>query len=292
MVKSILAITMLAASLAQAKKFPTVQHGHWNVGLTKAVAECNNTMQLHDPRPTCQQLADEVVVPLPAFAKLNPQLDCSKPLPILDAFVCVPDGFNATIAETISNSTSSNNNANATVLASVSGTLISESAIPTSDAAPSPSPSPSPSPDATPPPTSAMSSQDVNDIINAHNNFRAGLGVGPVGWDSGIAAQAAEWANYLASYSCMLQHGDTGGVGQNLAMQAGGDASMQGLFNGWAGECLDCGELNHATQAAWSSTTSIGCATAWGNWGGMGCVVLVCDYYPPGNWGGRTWQSG
>ncbi|KAI9351326.1 CAP domain-containing protein [Obelidium mucronatum] len=137
-----------------------------------------------------------------------------------------------------------------------------------------------------------MTAQEEQDIVAIHNNFRAQNGVSqPVSWDRGIAQQAADWANYLASYQCSLQHGGTNGLGQNLAMQAGGDASMQALFSGWASECLDCG-LNHATQAAWASTTSIGCATAWGSWGGMSCVVLVCDYYPPGNWGGVSWRTG
>ncbi|KAJ3065347.1 hypothetical protein HDU98_011278 [Podochytrium sp. JEL0797] len=322
----LLLLALAAATLATARDMGNDMKGHWHPGFTQSLAACNSTIELTDPKPTCAQVATQVVMPLSAFAKLNPQLDCTKPLPILDQFVCVPDGFNVTETEvtpihwtnatvplingTASASPSASSTANTTTIdPSASTTDAVSSTLPTTTAEvtpPPPAPTttaaiPDPEPVITQPPpvaaviapisSNAMSAQDINDLVAAHNNYRASLGVPPVSWDSTISSQAADWSNYLASNNCMLEHGGTGNYGQNLAMSAGGGFDMQSLFNGWAAEPLDQG-FNHATQAAWATSTSIGCATAYGNWAGMTCVVLTCDYYPAGNFGGASWQIG
>ncbi|KAI9351327.1 CAP domain-containing protein [Obelidium mucronatum] len=196
---------------------------------------------------------------------------------------------------------------------SSSSTATTVTSIEPSSDVPSPTPSPpapepqqpaetaepqSPPPPPPPPPSqnTGLSGNEISALLSLHNNFRARNGVSQsLSWNSAIANQATDWANHLAASQCMLEHGNTNGVGQNLAMMAGTPGfftpTMDALFNGWASECLDCG-LNHATQAAWASTTSVGCGLSWGTWGGMTCVVLACDYSPPGNWVGRSWRTG
>ncbi|ORY52419.1 PR-1-like protein [Rhizoclosmatium globosum] len=296
--------------------------------MTPEAAKCNTTLPVTGT-PTCQQLADLVVISLNSFQRLNPQADCSKP--IHDAYVCAPPGFNVTLLAAAapanapvfvpsgsSHSVPSSNSTNPS--AAHNGTNTSDTSVSNDTLAPVTSTTTTSTTTTTTTttttidPTSvveapalttaaavaapaapavnvgAMSAQDVIDITNAHNNYRASLGMPSVSFDYNVASTAADWANYLASYGCMLEHGGMGPYGQNLAMQGGGSPSMQGLFDGWASECLDCGELNHATQAAWASTSSIGCATAWGS--GGWCVVLVCDYNPAGNYVGRSWRTG
>ncbi|KAI9336968.1 allergen V5/Tpx-1 related [Obelidium mucronatum] len=121
-------------------------------------------------------------------------------------------------------------------------------------------------------------------MLQAHNSFRAQHGIAPLTYSTTIGQQASAWASNLASRGCSLQHGDHDGLGQNLYMIGGSYhvvQPMQDMFSAWSSESVSGNEYNHATQALWFNTKSVGCAIQWGN--GGNCEVLVCNYSPPGN---------
>ncbi|KAJ3027225.1 UNVERIFIED_CONTAM: hypothetical protein HDU68_004228 [Siphonaria sp. JEL0065] len=143
-----------------------------------------------------------------------------------------------------------------------------------------------------------LTSADIASLLSLHNNFRAQNGISQkLTWNSAIGTRAYNWAKNLATNNrCQPVHGDTDGVGQNLASAAGTpgylDSSMARLFHLWDKECISCGEYNHATQVLWATTTTVGCGIAFGDDNGMDCVVLACDYMAPGNMIGDDWHTG
>jgi pathogenesis-related protein 1 len=134
----------------------------------------------------------------------------------------------------------------------------------------------------------------AEEMIEAHNQLRAGLGLPPVTWDAGLARHAQGWADQLAAGPGLEHspHASRPGEGENLARIDGGRTSATELFSGWVREGaqyalgpLNCGDLSsvsrtgHYTQVIWKGTRRIGCAVAYAG----ESQVLVCRYAPPGN---------
>ncbi len=141
---------------------------------------------------------------------------------------------------------------------------------------------------------SRLSSQEVEQVVTLHNKVRADVGVGPVTWSRELAVYAQEWANYLASTSCSLQHRPPSGkwkceYGENLFMGTVGHFGVADAVTSWEkekkyyhGQTLDRSnwyESGHYTQMVWKESQHIGCAKADCN----GKVIIVCNYDPPGN---------
>ena len=141
---------------------------------------------------------------------------------------------------------------------------------------------------------SDLSLEQVQLMIDRHNQARSDVGVGPVLWSADLARFAQEWANHLASTDCQLTHRPRSGewksrYGENLFM---GPASVYGVdaaVDAWVDEkeLYHGKKLNksnwydsgHYTQVVWRNTSRIGCAAA--ICGSM--VIVVCNYDPPGN---------
>ncbi|MCB1160192.1 MAG: pathogenesis-related family 1 protein, partial [Leptospiraceae bacterium] len=142
--------------------------------------------------------------------------------------------------------------------------------------------------------TSEMSSG----MVAIHNQYRATVGSPAVSWDAGIAGYAQEWANYLKSKNCSMEHRPRSGTykqkyGENLAWASGMNLSPNSVVKMWYDEVKDyqystnsckpgkvCG---HYTQVVWKNSQRIGCAMA-------KCgqaQIWVCNYDPPGNWVGQ-----
>lgn len=149
-------------------------------------------------------------------------------------------------------------------------------------------------------------SQD--DMIAAHNRWRAEVGVGPVTWSAAMQNRAEKWANELKTRGCGMKHS---GPGENLywaspqksatSKDANGNwiwkNSLQAVdaakvVDSWGSEkswydyasnrChapagKSCG---HYTQVVWKNSTEIGCAKAVCN---DYSQVWVCNYAPAGN---------
>lgn len=134
----------------------------------------------------------------------------------------------------------------------------------------------------------------VQEILDAHNKYRAEAGVPPLRWSDSLAANAGQWANQLAATG-KFEHS---GAAENLAQGSAGSFSVTGLVEMWGNEkqhftpgtfpnVSDTGnwaDVGHYTQVVWRNTTEVGCGLASGN----GNDVLVCHYNPAGNLRGQN----
>lgn len=135
-------------------------------------------------------------------------------------------------------------------------------------------------------------------LLAAHNHYRAEVGVPPLVWSNTLANHAQDWADYLASIGGnSLQHSQDTEEGENLWLGTSGYYSHTDMVDSWGAEKQyfmegtfpdvsstgDWTDVGHYTQIIWRNTTEVGCglAEAGGN------DILVCRYSPPGNYLGQ-----
>ncbi|MBW4511467.1 MAG: CAP family protein [Scytonematopsis contorta HA4267-MV1] len=133
----------------------------------------------------------------------------------------------------------------------------------------------------------------TEEILNAHNNYRAEVGVPPLQWSENLVASAQQWAEHLAQTGT-FEHSQ---AGENLAQCPNNSLSVTQLVDLWGAEKQyfingifpdvsstgNWADVGHYTQAVWRDTTEVGCGFASGN----GNDVLVCHYNPVGNFNGQ-----
>ncbi|EEQ84994.1 uncharacterized protein BDCG_08263 [Blastomyces dermatitidis ER-3] len=177
---------------------------------------------------------------------------------------------------------------------------------------PKPEPEPEPQPKPQPPPKEPVNKpppppptygNDYQSKVLYHHNIHR----------SNHSAPALTWANNLASYAhtvaskCVFEH-DTSVGGESYGQNIGYGIPPQdigkmitnmmyndeaGLFAGMYGQAnpdmSNFSKWGHFTQIVWKGTTVVGCATVkcsnhlrWNT---------VCNYGPPGNFGGRYAQN-
>lgn len=142
---------------------------------------------------------------------------------------------------------------------------------------------------------SHIQAQGVNqgEILAAHNQVRADVGVQGLVWSSQMAALAQDWANQNQTRNnCWgADHRRGSGYGENLAM-AQPPESATNAIRGWASEAKDytyennscAGGCGHYTQIVWRDTREVGCGFAACE---DGSGLWVCNYNPAGNVGGE-----
>ncbi|MGI0489674.1 CAP domain-containing protein [Pantanalinema rosaneae CENA516] len=138
-----------------------------------------------------------------------------------------------------------------------------------------------------------LSSQaGVQQMLNAHNEWRQRVGVPALTWSPQLASYAQEWAEKLLREN-RFEHRQNSSYGENLASAWGQQLSPDRVVRMWGEEVNDydyatnscqpgkmCG---HYTQIVWRTTQQVGCGMARGN----GKEIWVCNYNPPGNFVGR-----
>ncbi|KAG8161913.1 hypothetical protein KVR01_007678 [Diaporthe batatas] len=154
----------------------------------------------------------------------------------------------------------------------------------------------------TAPATSGLTA-DEQAALDSQNNARAEVGATALTWDAGLAADALEWAQHLASTagsSGTLTHSDTTSDGENLYWQSNSPSPYANAANAWVGEknlyngepitgSGNFHEYGHYTQVIWASTSKVGMAVADDGAGGF---YVVARYNPAGNMIGETPSSG
>lgn len=134
-------------------------------------------------------------------------------------------------------------------------------------------------------------------ILAAHNRERAALDLPAMRWDTNLAADAREWAQYLAASGTFDHYeeesSDPDAQGENLWMGTRGAFAPGTMVGHWIGEKKDftygrfpdnsrTGDLEdvgHYTQIVWRDTRSVGCAIA----SNAEDDYLVCRYAASGN---------
>lgn len=133
----------------------------------------------------------------------------------------------------------------------------------------------------------------AQEILAAHNRYRAEVGVPPLQWSDQLAADAQPWANYLTTLGgIQLIHSNAPGQGECLfGGSPPGAFGLTRMVDDWGSEKqsfapgpftnvgFDGGVIGHYTQMIWRDTTHVGCAIA--NNGQE--EFLVCRYSPQGN---------
>jgi hypothetical protein len=71
--------------------------------------------------------------------------------------------------------------------------------------------------------------------LQAHNTARNEVRTPALTWDTGLAADAKNWANHLADIGA-LEHSGVSGQGENLYMQGGGDTVLSQAVSSWVSE--------------------------------------------------------
>lgn len=137
------------------------------------------------------------------------------------------------------------------------------------------------------------------EILDAHNRYRAEVGVPPLTWSDSLAADAQGWANSLASLGGnTLEHDSNSRQGENLWLGTADRFSYTDMVNDWGGEgeyfrngafpdVSSTGywfDVGHYTQIIWRNTTQVGCGVARAG----GNDILVCRYTPRGNRPGQS----
>ncbi|KAJ9175049.1 hypothetical protein P3X46_013635 [Hevea brasiliensis] len=138
---------------------------------------------------------------------------------------------------------------------------------------------------------SSYAQDTPHDYLNAHNQARIHVGVGPLTWDDKVAAYAQNYANQRIS-DCNLVHSG-GPYGENLAWGSG-DLSGTDAVKMWVDEkayydynsnsCAPGQMCGHYTQVVWRDSVRLGCAKVTCNSGG---TFIGCNYDPPGNYIGQ-----
>jgi Cysteine-rich secretory protein family len=152
----------------------------------------------------------------------------------------------------------------------------------------------------------AQSNQDMQTVLNVHNQERGAVGVQPLTWSDQLAAGAQTWAEEVATsgnfdhdpvytgLSC-FQARTNPCYGENIAgfnPSLGPSAPGEGVslwtaeksnYNGQTNTCAAGEVCGHYTQMVWQTSREVGCATAPPGAGGLHYSVLVCRYNPPGN---------
>ncbi|KAJ8083589.1 hypothetical protein PM082_009464 [Marasmius tenuissimus] len=129
----------------------------------------------------------------------------------------------------------------------------------------------------------------LNDVLKAHNDFRAKHGAAALTWSDTLASAAQTWAN-----KCVFQHsgGAVGPYGENLAAGSGGGYNALSGVKSWTDEASSYNPSNpqpsHFTQVVWKGSKQLGCAVAQCGDKIFGpqfptSTFLVCEYSPPGN---------
>jgi pathogenesis-related protein 1 len=143
-------------------------------------------------------------------------------------------------------------------------------------------------------------------VTAAHNAVRATASpvpsppLAPLCWNASVASVAQSWAN-----ACSWRHNpNLSNLGENIAAFSGNRSASaaRDAVDLWADEASDyhyssnscSGVCGHYTQIVWRSTTEVGCGLRVCTTGspfdarfGATWTMVVCDYRPPGNFGGQ-----
>src|SRR5262249_2791101 len=134
-----------------------------------------------------------------------------------------------------------------------------------------------------------ISQAQIEELLRAHNRWRAEVGAPNLTWSSIVAASAQRWANQLAPGR--LEHDQRSEYGENLywgsgvqtptaAVDSWGSEKQKLAYRGEAINNQNFKCVGHYTQMVWRNSKELGCGIARGS---DGSSTWVCRYNPGGN---------
>jgi uncharacterized protein YkwD len=132
----------------------------------------------------------------------------------------------------------------------------------------------------------AQESWTPQEMVAAHNLYRAQVGVPALQWSGALARRSQQWADALIERQAFTPRRD-GVFGENLYEVVGGGSSPADVVKAWASERANyhyetnscSARCGHYTQVVWRDTKEVGCGVA----RKAQREVWVCNYNPPGN---------
>lgn len=150
-----------------------------------------------------------------------------------------------------------------------------------------------------------LSSMEKQEILDAHNRYRAEVNVTGLNWSENLSRQAQQCADYNAAAFLpqgRQKHCPKSGFGQNIALATTSlKRNLTQMVGQWGAEKKNFingeypsvsvtgspGDVSHYTQMIWQETEEVGCAKN----NSRGYQILVCDYSPRGNTNGTVVYS-
>lgn len=137
-----------------------------------------------------------------------------------------------------------------------------------------------------------LSKEEIKEVVAAHNEWRAKVGVPPLEWSDELAEVALKWGKQLKKEGCAFKHSHNPNYGENLFWGTTGFYGPKDVVEAWGNEVKDynyeknscSGVCGHYTQVVWKTTERVGCAKIVDC---NGSDIWVCNYDPPGNWRGQ-----
>ncbi|CAG9947581.1 unnamed protein product [Clonostachys rosea f. rosea IK726] len=268
---SILSVALLVGNAIAARGKPCSESGQG--GQTRSVPQVSHTpvSNHHSRRPT-SAVTRTPSIPTPSSQPIRPSSQFTPPGSVQwpTDIIEIPTSVSSPVVQPTTLQT---------IVSSVAVTTTSSAPAATSSVASSPG-------------TSTLTA-DEQAALDAHNDARAEVGNVDLVWDTGLVADAQEWADHLASLGS-LEHSSVSDQGECLFQTYTGSTpytdavkafvSEKSSYNGEAIDSSNYLTFGHYTQVIWKSTTKVGMAKASGS---DGSVYVVARYSPPGNYIGE-----
>ncbi|KAK4773696.1 hypothetical protein SAY87_028715 [Trapa incisa] len=135
------------------------------------------------------------------------------------------------------------------------------------------------------------------EYLDAHNEARAEVGVGPLRWSQALANQSSRLVRYQRDkMACEFANLSNSKYGGNQMIATGQVMSPRAIVEDWVEEkrfynhtdnsCAPNKQCGAYTQVVWKTSMELGCAQAT-------CVksktsLTICFYNPPGNFVGES----
>ena len=129
----------------------------------------------------------------------------------------------------------------------------------------------------------ATTCTDAQSVLDAHNRMRARRGAQPLIWANTLAQSAKEVATRCEFAPSGTDYGEAIAWGRSMTCDAATALWISQEENYDVSNPGYSSATGHFTQAAWKSTTQVGCYIASCGTGDAATELAICHYNPPGN---------